>query len=139
MMGKCFQEQDDISRALGIYNEMLGHKSESDAVEVLKAIALHYRLICLNDPQLNDHQLVVQEATVWLQTNKTKMSSSAGLGILWERTIASEKLGSARELAENEREATLRVALNDAATVAIPRSVSRACKCDVSPDQGRSG
>jgi tetratricopeptide (TPR) repeat protein len=118
MMGKCFQEQDDISRALGIYNEMLGHKSESDAVEVLKAIALHYRLICLNDPQRNDHQLVVQEATVWLQANKTKISSSAGLGILWERAIASEKLGGARELAENDREATLRVALNDAATVA---------------------
>jgi hypothetical protein len=69
MMGKCFQEQDDISRALGIYNEMLGHKSESDAVEALKAIALHYRLICLNDPQRNDHQLVVQEATIWLQEN----------------------------------------------------------------------
>ena len=118
MMGKCFQEQDDISRALGIYNEMLGHKSESDAVEVLKAIALHYRLICLNDPQRNDHQLVVQEATVWLQENKTKISSSAGLGVLWERAIASEKLGGARDLAENEREATLRVALNDATTVA---------------------
>jgi len=118
MMGKCFQEQDDISRALGIYNEMLGHKSESDAVEALKAIALHYRLICLNDPQRNDHQLVVQESTVWLQENKTKISSSAGLGILWERAIASEKLGGARELAEKERESTLRIALNDAATVA---------------------
>ena len=118
MMGKCFQEQDDISRSLGIYNEMLGHKSESDAVEALKAIALHYRLICLNDPQRNDHQLVVQEATVWLQANKTKISSSAGLGILWERAIAAEKLGGARDLAENEREATLRVSLNDAATVA---------------------
>lgn len=118
MMGKCFQEQDDISRALGIYNEMLGHKSESDAVEALKAIALHYRLICLNDPQRNDHQLVVQEATIWLQENKAKISSSAGLGILWERAIASEKLGGAREIAEAEREATLRIALNDAATVA---------------------
>ena len=118
MMGKCFQEQDDISRALGIYNEMLGHKSESDAVEALKAIALHYRLICLNDPQRNDHQLVVQEATIWLQANKPKISSSAGLGILWERAIASEKLGSARELAEKDREATLRIALADTATVA---------------------
>lgn len=118
MMGKCFQEQDDLSRALGIYNEMLGHKSESDTVEILKAIALHYRLICLNDPQRNDHQLVVQEATIWLQANKTKISSSDGLGIMWERAIASEKLGEARELAEKDREATLRVALNDAATVA---------------------
>ena len=117
MMGKCFQEQDDLSRALGIYNEMLGHTSESDSVELLKGIALHYRLICLNDPQRNDHQLVVQEATIWLQANKAKMATPYGLGILWERAIAAEKLGAAREISENDREATLRVALNDATTV----------------------
>ena len=122
MMGKCYQEagstQDDLSRALGIYNEMLGHKSESDSVELLKGIALHYRLICLNDPQRNDHQLVAQEATIWLQANKAKMSTPHGLGILWERAIAAEKLGDAREITEKDREATWRVALNDAATVA---------------------
>ncbi len=118
MMGKCYQEQDDLSRALGIYNEMLGHKSESESVEMLKGIALHYRLICLNDPQRNDHQLVLQEATVWLQANKAKVSTPYGLGILWERAIAAEKLGEVRELADNDRETTLRLALNDAVTVA---------------------
>ncbi len=118
MMGKCYQEQDDISRALGIYNEMLGHKSESESVVLLKCIALHYRLICLNDPQRNDHQLVVQEATIWLQANKARVSTPYGLGILWERAIAAEKLGAVRELSEKDREATLRLALNDATTVA---------------------
>ncbi len=122
MMGKCFQEAgttlDDLSRALGIYNEMLGHTSESESVELLKGIALQYRLICLNDPQRKDHQLVVQEATIWLQENKARMSTPHGLGILWERAIAAEKLGAAREIADNDREATLRVALNDATTVA---------------------
>lgn len=118
MMGKCFQEQDDLSRALGIYNEMLGHKSESESVEVLKGIALHYRLICLNDPQRNDHQLVVQEATVWLQANKSGASTPQGIGILWERAIAAEKLGAVRELSEQDREATLRLALTDATAVA---------------------
>lgn len=118
MMGKCFQEQDDLSRALGIYNEMLGHKSESESVEILKGIALHYRLICLNDPQRNDHQLVVQEATLWLQANKTSASSPQGIGILWERAIAAEKLGADRELSEKDSEATLRLALTDATTVA---------------------
>ena len=117
MMGKCYQEQDDLSRAMGIYNEMLGHKSETESVEMLKGIALHYRLICLNDPQRNDHQLVVQEATIWLQANKAKMSTPYGLGILWERAIAAEKLGAARDISESDREATLRVALNDATTV----------------------
>ena len=125
MMGKCYQEQGDLSRALGIYNEMLGHTSKSDTVEQLKAIALHYRLICLNDPQRNDHQLVVQQATIWLQENKTKISSSDGLGILWERAIAAEKLGAARDLAEKDREATLRLALNDATTVARYRGPYR--------------
>ncbi|MBC7965740.1 MAG: hypothetical protein H7Z17_07410, partial [Fuerstia sp.] len=91
---------------------------ESDSVELLKGIALHYRLICLNDPQRNDNQLVVQEATIWLQENKARMSTPHGLGILWERAIAAEKLGAAREIADNDREATLRVALNDATTVA---------------------
>jgi len=118
MMGKCFQEQDDLSRALGIYNEMRAHTSENESVQMLKAIALQYRLICLNDPQRNDHQIVMQESTVWLQANKARASTPYGLGILWERATAAEKLGAAREMSEKDRESTLRLALNDAATVA---------------------
>ena len=120
MMGKCFQEQDDLGRALGIYKEMLDHKSESDSVEMLKGIALHYRLICLNDPQRKgqDHQLVMNEATIWLQANKSKMSLPYGLGILWERAIAAEKLSEGREIAENDRTAALESALQDATLVA---------------------
>ena len=117
MMGKCFQEQSDFSRALGIYNEMLAHQSEKDSVAMLKGIALHYRLICLNDPERHDHQVVVQEATIWLQANKIRISSPDGLGIMWERAIAAEKLGAARDISENDREATLRAALNDATTI----------------------
>lgn len=117
MMGKCFQEQDDIGRALGIYNEMLGHKSDNPAVEVLKGIAQHYRLICLNDPQKNDHQLVIQEATAWLQANRQLSTTQSGLGILWEKAIAEEKLGSNRELPEKEKEDILRAAMNDATQV----------------------
>ncbi len=117
MMGKCFQEQDDIGRALGIYNEMLGHPSENSSVLVLKGIAQHYRLICLNDPQKNDHALVIQEATVWLQGNKQLATTQSGLGILWERAIAAEKLGANRELPEKEKEAILRSAMDDAIQV----------------------
>ena len=117
MMGKCFQEQDDIGRALGIYNEMLGHPSDNSAVLVLKGIAQHYRLICLNDPQKNDHQLVIQEATVWLQSNRQLATTQSGLGILWERAIAAEKLGGNRELPEKDKEAILRSAMDDAIQV----------------------
>ena len=49
---------------------------------------------------------------------KHSVSTPYGLGILWERAIAAEKLGAARELSEKDREATLRLALNDATTVA---------------------
>jgi hypothetical protein len=118
MMGKCFQEQDDLSRALGIYNEMLGHKSENPAVEVLKGIAQHYRLICLNDPQKQDHQLVIQEATTWIQANRQLANTQTGLGILWEKAIAEEKLATSRELSEKDKAAVLRAALNDAQSVA---------------------
>jgi len=117
MMGKCFQEQDDLGRALGIYKEMLDHKSESDAVEQLKGIALHYRLICLNDPERHDHQLVMNEATIWLQANKNKGSQPYSLGILWERAIAGEKLGESREIDEKNRNSALESALQDATQV----------------------
>jgi len=117
MMGKCFQEQDDLGRALGIYNEMLSHKSENPAVEVLKGIAQHYRLICLNDPQKNDHQLVIQEAAAWLQANRQLSTTQSGLGILWEKAIAEEKLGGNRELSESDKENILRAAMNDAQQV----------------------
>lgn len=117
MMGKCFQEQDDIGRALGIYNEMLGHPSDNSAVLVLKGIAQHYRLICLNDPQKNDHALVIQEATVWLQSNRQLATTQSGLGILWERAIAAEKLGATREMPEKEKEPILRSAMEDAIQV----------------------
>ncbi len=118
MMGKCFQEQDDVGRALGIYNEMLGHKSDSPAVEQLKSIAQHYRLICLNDPQKKDFQLVIQEATAWLAANRALSTTGAGLGIQWEKAIAEEKLGTDRTTPEDQRQTLLNAALNDAEAVA---------------------
>ena len=118
MMGKCFQEQDDVGRALGIYNEILGHKSDNVAVAVLRGIAQHYRLICLNDPQKNDHQLVVQEATDWLQNNRQLATSQSGLGILWEKAIAEEKLAEVREISESDKQTALSAAANAATQVA---------------------
>lgn len=117
MMGKCFQEQDDIGRALGIYNEMLGHKSDSSAVDQLKGIAQHYRLICLNDPQKNDFQLVITEATNWLAANRAISTTPSGLGIQWEKAIAEEKLGTSRTTPDDQRNAVLTAALNDSRQV----------------------
>jgi cellulose synthase operon protein C len=120
MMGKCFQEQDDLNRALGIYNEMLSHKSEHATVQFLKSIALQYRLICLNHEKKNDFQLVLQEAEAWLQdkSNRKRIYSEIGLGILWEKTIAEEKLGQDRAMEARLRNTMLRQALTDSKQVA---------------------
>jgi hypothetical protein len=118
MQGKCFQEQDDIGRALGIYNEILGHPSDADYMKTLKATARHFRLICLNDPQRNDFPLVIQEVTTWLQANRAESTTASGLGILWEQAIAEEKLSAARELPEKEKKDLQQFALNHAEQVA---------------------
>ncbi|MEZ6133225.1 MAG: hypothetical protein R3C59_31545 [Planctomycetaceae bacterium] len=120
MMGKCFQEQDDLGRALGIYNEMLSHKSDHPSVQMLKSIALQYRLICLNDEKKNDFQLVLQEADAWLKDkdNRRRLYSENGLGILWEKAIAQEKLGRDRTIEDpKERAGYQKQALADAKDV----------------------
>ncbi len=118
MMGKCFQEQDDLGRALGFYQEVLSHKSDHPNVQTVKNIAKHYRLICLNDPKKNDHPLVLQEATEWIAANRSLMSTSTGLGILWEKAIAEEKLSEDRNADAQSKEVLLRQAMADAQQVA---------------------
>ncbi|MBL8819594.1 MAG: hypothetical protein JNL58_26450 [Planctomyces sp.] len=117
MMGKCFQEQDDIGRALGIYNEIIGHKTDHPLVTQLKNTALHYRLICFNSSQRNYHQVVFNEASDWLQKNKSLIATQVGQGILWEKTIAEEKLSEDRSLEASQRDLLLRQALEDAQVV----------------------
>ncbi len=118
MMGKCFQEQDDIGRALGIYNEIIAHKSENPLVETLRNQALQYRLMCFNGPQRNDHQVAFNEASAWLEANKNQLGTQIGQGILWEKTIAEEKLAEDRNLTAEQKEVLLRQALVDATVVA---------------------
>ncbi|MEI7700826.1 MAG: hypothetical protein WCK86_13595 [Planctomycetia bacterium] len=118
MEGKCFQEQDDIGRALGIYNEILDHKSDQPFMQSLKGTAKHFRLICLNDPQRNDFDLVIQEAGAWLQANRQQSTTEYGLGILWEQAIAEEKRAQTRELPAKEKLDVLQFALNHAEQVA---------------------
>lgn len=118
MEGKCFQEQDDIGRALGIYNEILGHPSDKPFMQSLRGTAKHFRLICLNDPQRSDHDVVIQEALQWSQANRQLTTTSYGLGILWEQAIAEEKKSQTRELPEKEKTDLLQFALNHAEQVA---------------------
>lgn len=120
MMGKCFQEQDDINRALGIYNQMLDNTSTNSTVMMLKALAVQYRLICLNHPSRNDYQLVIQEASTWSKdrANRALTFTETGLGILWEKAVAEEKLGKDRTLEPDQQKTILRQALADSKQVA---------------------
>lgn len=120
MMGKCFQEQDDTRRALGIYNEMLDHKSTNATALILKSLALQYRLICLNQDDRADYQLVIQEADTWLKdkVNRANLYTEFGLGILWEKSIAEENLGKDRAIPADQQRVILRQALADSKKVA---------------------
>ncbi|NQV27892.1 MAG: tetratricopeptide repeat protein, partial [Rhodopirellula sp.] len=110
--GKCYEEQDDIQRALGIYKELLGHPGSSETLVRLQDQVRHFRLICLNHEQRKDYQLVIDEATEWLNAAKgRKKYSPQSLGIRWEQVLAQEKLAEDRNLPEKDRSRLLTAAL----------------------------
>ena len=116
--GKCFEEQDDIARALGIYNELLGHPGKSDTMKRIQAQVLQFRLICLNHEQRKDHQLVVQEGEDWLTKNRARGArTEVGLGIRWQVALAQETLADERTLGEPDRERLVRQSLVNVRTV----------------------
>lgn len=114
MQGKCFEEQDDIRKALGIYDELLGHPGKSAGLKNLQNQVLHFRLICLNHKTRKDYRLVIQEAGDWLRFNKSTSRSQLGLGIRWELAQSQESLASDRTTPESERLRLLRQALENA-------------------------
>jgi hypothetical protein len=83
--GRCFQELDDVRRALGIYNELLSHRLRSPQVMGLQDQALFFRLACLNSPSRRDYALVVDEAREWIDlASEQREHSASGQGIRWE-------------------------------------------------------
>ena len=114
MQGKCFEEQDDLRKALGIYDELLRHPGQSPILKDLQAQALQFRLICLNHDQRKDYILAIDEADEWLKEAKSKARTQVGLGIRWELTRAQEFVSQKREIAETEKNRLLRQALANA-------------------------
>ncbi|MCA8995992.1 MAG: hypothetical protein KDA80_03380, partial [Planctomycetaceae bacterium] len=115
--GKCFEEQEEIGIALGIYEEILSHEGRSAAMRSLKDRALRFRLICLNHEQRNDFQLAVDEGEEWLQDAKARARTDVGLGIQWETCRAHESLGNDRTLSEQIRRNHLTQALGRARVI----------------------
>ena len=65
--GKCFEEQGDTQKALGIYNELLQNHGDNETVRQIRDQAVQFRLACLNQRTGQDKSLVVNEATQWLE------------------------------------------------------------------------
>ncbi|MCA9024569.1 MAG: hypothetical protein KDA86_05115 [Planctomycetaceae bacterium] len=115
--GKCFEEQGDIRKALGVYNEILEHPG--DQLQNLQDQVRWFRLICLNDESRNDHQLVVEEATNWRNESPDRVRTMVGLGIQYELAKAQEAIAqSDRSMPEALKTNTLNEALDNARAVA---------------------
>ncbi len=115
--GKCFEEQNEIGIALGLYEEILGHPGKSGTMLSLKDKALRFRLICLNHDKRKDFKLSILEGEDWLRIAKARSRRSVGLGIQWEICRAHEALGLDRTTPDNEKTNHLTQALNRARTI----------------------
>lgn len=116
--GKCFEEQGDIQRALGIYNELLKHPGNSPTMQQLQDQVRHFRLVCLNHPDRKAYELAKKEAEEWLQqADRRRSRTEAGIGIRWELVRALEGLARSENVKPEERERYLRQALEVAREV----------------------
>ncbi len=96
--GKCFEEQGDLPKALGIYNELVDNPGNDGPMARLKDQTLQFKLICLNTKERGDYQLVVDLGEEWLKKHGADARSRIGLGIRWEVARAYEHLGDKRDL-----------------------------------------
>ncbi len=110
--GKCFEEQDDIQRAVGIYKELLGHPGKSDTMRRLQSQTLQFYLICLNHDSRKDFQLVVDKGSEWLTSVSARQRvSPTATGIQWEMVLAQESLSKDRAATEAIRKRLIGLAL----------------------------
>ena len=113
--GKCFEEQHDLQKAMGIYNELLDHPGDNTSLARLKAQTLYFKLICLNSKDRQDNQLAADLAEEWLKKNQSESRTETGLGIQWEQAKAYEALG---DKAARETKADAERAWRQARTIA---------------------
>ncbi len=115
--GKCFEEQGDLQKALGLYNELLSHNPESATMKNLQAQVTHFKMICLNSDKKADFVLVDRLAQEWIRANPQMLRTRYGTGIRFEQARALEQQAKARELKEEEKKKLLNEALAAARVV----------------------
>ena len=110
--GKCYEEQDDINKALGIYKELLGHPGGSATMRTIQDQVLLFMLICLNHEEKQDYLLVINQSTEWIRQRTSRQRRAPhALGILWEQVLAQEALAVERTLPEKDRNQLLSAAM----------------------------
>jgi tetratricopeptide (TPR) repeat protein len=111
--GKCFEEQDDIQRAVGLYKELLGHPGKSDTMRRLQSQTLQFYLICLNHDSRKDYQLVIDKGNEWLKSVSARQRvSPTATGIQWEMVLALESLAKDRAIEESAKKRLIGLALS---------------------------
>jgi hypothetical protein len=117
---KCWEEQDEIGKALGFYIELLGHGKDlkpdqrDPQLRKLQNKVLHFKLICLNHDKKKQYQIAIMEGEDWLKENRGQASSRDGLGIQWEMLRAQEMLARQEDTGEAEKNKLLQQALDRA-------------------------
>ena len=87
---KCFEELGEPRKALGIYSELLSHKSDSTVMQKVQAQATHFKLICLNSQDPVESELIETIARKWIQANPALLETPEGKGILAEQARAAK-------------------------------------------------
>lgn len=101
--GKCYEEQGDLPKALGIYKEVLSQPDNSPAMTALKDQARQFQMICLNRKSPPDYLAVTQQGEEWVKNHRSQLRSRVGLGIRLETAKAYEGLGDDRNLIKPEQ------------------------------------
>jgi len=109
--GKCFEEQGDLLKALGIYGELLSHNAESNVMKQLQAQVSYFRLICLNSDKKADYILVNKLAQEWIKANPGMSRTRYGTGIRYEQSRALEAMAKSREVKVEDKKKMLSEAL----------------------------
>jgi hypothetical protein len=111
--GKCFQEQGERQKALGIYEEVLSNKGDTEFMRNLQAQTMHFKLLCLSSAPTPDYQLIDQLAKKWSSENPDLANRNNGKRILLEQARALEAMSKdkAASLTDQERMSLLKSAL----------------------------
>ena len=111
--GKCYEEQNELGKAMGIYNELMQH--DAPQLRSLQRYVGYFRLIVL--AKRKEYALAADEAVRWLQAaGPAALKEKEGLGVQLE--LAKDIIAQLPDAqGENEKNAALKKATDTLANV----------------------